>query len=394
MAAYYANATLGTPAQSFQLLIDTGSSDLWVNTPSSLLCRNSTQPCADYGTYKANSSSTYSYVASDFDISYTDGSNATGDYATDTFVIGGTTVTNLRFGIGYVSTCEQSILGIGYEANEAEVSSGNGNTYSNLPAMLVEQGKIASNAYSLWLNDLDSNTGNILFGGVDTEKFHGTLSTLPILTENGTYLEFIITLTGVSIGSVTITSDQSIPVLLDSGSSITYLPDAITSVIYNQIQTQYDPEQGAAPVPCSLAESTTTINFTFTSPTISIPMRELVINANDGTGSCYLGIAPTRGGGNSVLGDTFIRSAYVVYDTSNNQISIAQTNFNAKTSNILEIEAGASGVPSATLVQNAPTASSGTGTASETSHTAAAVANSAPLDAMVVAGIGMLWAAL
>ena len=56
-----------------------------------------------------------------------------------------------------------------------------------------------------------------------------------------------------------------------------------------------------------------------------------------------------------VLGDTFLRSAYVVYDLTNNEISIAQTDFNATTSNVQEISAGSSGVPGATLIANAVT---------------------------------------
>jgi hypothetical protein len=259
------------------------------------------------------------------------------------------------------------------------------------------------------LNDLDANTGSILFGGVDTDQYHGTLSTLPIQKVNGGYSEFLITLTSVSLGSTTIASNQAIAVLLDSGSSLTYLPNTITAAIYEQVNAQYDSTEGTAFVPCSLAKNTTTLDFTFTSPTISVPMDELVLSIttsngqqptfSDGTAACLFGIAPA-GTFNPVLGDTFIRSAYLVYDLSNNQISIAQTNFNATTSNILEITASATGVPSATSVQNPATASavsggtaaSGTVAAGATT-TAAAVANSAPLGAMAAVGIGMLWAA-
>lgn len=48
-----------------------------------------------------------------------------------------------------------------------------------------------------------------------------------------------------------------------------------------------------------------------------------------------------------MLGDTFLRNAYVVYDLQNNQISLAQTNFNATDSNVREIVSGANGVPGA-----------------------------------------------
>jgi hypothetical protein len=403
--------TLGTPPQSLRLHIDTGSSDLWANTPSSSLCKERGNLCAVSGTYIANSSSTYSYIASNFNISYVDGSGASGDYVTDTLVIGGTTITSLQFGIGYASTSIQGILGIGYGINEVQVGRAGGNPYNNLPAALVAQGKITTSAYSLWLNDLDANTGSILFGGVDTEKFHGMLSTLPIQKISGVFAEFIITLTSLSLGSTTVMSNQAIAVLLDSGSSLTYLPNTITAAIFEQVNAQYDSTEGVALVPCSLAQNTTTLNFIFSSATISISMDELVLDITstngqqptfeDGTAACLFGVAPT-GSATAVLGDTFIRSAYLVYDLSNNQISIAKTNFNATKSNVLEIMAGAGGVPSATAVQNAATATpgppdgtitSGTATSSATS-TAAAVSNSAPLGALAAVGIGMLLAAM
>lgn len=47
----------------------------------------------------------------------------------------------------------------------------------------------------------------------------------------------------------------------------------------------------------------------------------------------------------ALLGDTFLRSAYVVYDMPNLQLGIAQANPNATESNIVELEAGATDLP-------------------------------------------------
>lgn len=38
-----------------------------------------------------------------------------------------------------------------------------------------------------------------------------------------------------------------------------------------------------------------------------------------------------------ILGDTFLRSAYVVYDLARNEISLAQTVFNSTENNIIEL---------------------------------------------------------
>ena len=413
---YFANATLGTPAQSLRLHLDTGSSDLWVNTPTSALCKSKGNPCSFAGSYKANSSSTYEFIASDFNISYVDGSGASGDYVSDTFTIGSTTLERLQFGIGYTSSSEEGILGIGYQINEVQVGRAGKTAYNNLPAQMVADGLIQSNAYSLWLNDLDASTGSILFGGVDTAQYHGSLESLPVQKEQGYYAEFLITLTEVMFGNTVIAENQALAVLLDTGSSLTYLPDAMTEAIYEQVDAQYDSSEGAAYVPCSLANNNTALNFTFTTPTISVAMNELVIEVSssngrpltfsDGTQACLFGIAPA-GSSTSVLGDTFIRSAYLVYDLANNEISIAQTNFNATGTNVQEIGTGTTAVPDATDVANAVTATAGVAGGdiagsvtlglSGTSTSKAGAERTAPpmhLGAMAAVGAGMFYAAM
>jgi hypothetical protein len=42
-------------------------------------------------------------VNSDFNISYADGSSAIGNYVTDTLTIGGTTIKDFQFGVGFLS---------------------------------------------------------------------------------------------------------------------------------------------------------------------------------------------------------------------------------------------------------------------------------------------------
>ncbi|KAH8600857.1 aspartic peptidase domain-containing protein [Bisporella sp. PMI_857] len=409
---YFANVSVGTPPQSVRLHIDTGSSDLWVNTPKSEVCLSEGGPCDSSGSYSANASSTYSYVSGDFNITYVDGSGASGDYVTDAFSIGTTSLSSLQFGVGYESTSIEGVLGIGYAINEVQVGRAGKSPYDNLPAKLVSEGLIQSNAYSLWLNDLDASTGNILFGGVDTAKYVGSLRTLPVQKgDRSVFGEFFITLTGLALDGTTIAQNLKQAVLLDSGSSLTYLPDTIAEATYQMVDAQYFEEEGVAFVPCTLASSNATLDFTFSEPTIQVPMNELVITVTattgrqltftDGTAACLFGIAPA-GSMAAVLGDTFIRSSYLVYDLANNEISIAQTKFNSTASNIIEIGTGADSVPDATLVENSVTATIGIGVASSSSSGIAGIggelstasgadrSTSPSLIALIASGLGML----
>lgn len=349
--------------------------------------------------------------------------------ATDTLSIGGQTL-GLQFGIGYASTSTDGILGIGYTADESQVNAANLKAYPNLPQAMANAGLIKTNAYSLWLDDLQANTGSIIFGGVDTDKYTGDLQTLPIQKELGEYAEIIITLSSMSIvnGGKTQSLNTDLPtaVILDSGSSLTYLPNDLTSAIYTALDVEYSQQDGAAFASCDLANENITLDFTFTSPKISIPISELVLSVesveetrenpnssengdgSDGFGGndeniCLFGIAPSQGS-TSVLGDTFLRSAYVVYDLANDEISLAQTDFNSTTSHVLEIGTGTAGVPDATPVASAIEASvsqsggariagvSGTVTAgSIPTGISGAVSSHVPYN--LVAGVAGLWVA-
>lgn len=356
---YYANLTLGTPQQQLRLHIDTGSSDLWVNTAASSFCSSRADPC-EGGTYDSSASSTHQVVNTFFNISYVDGSSASGDYVSDTLGFGGVTLEDFQFGIGDVSSSEQGVLGIGYAINEVQVNRAGLDPYPNLPIALVQAGHIATPAYSLWLNDLDAAVGEILFGGVNMERYEGSLATLPVIRTYGDYYELVVALTGLSLGGNRITS-RSLPagVLLDSGATLTYLPNDIVQVIYDEIQAVYVSDVGAAYASCSLADEDATMDFEFSGKTISVSYNELILTADittsgrpltftNGDAACLFGIAPADGS-ISILGDTFLRSAYVVYDLLNNEISLAQTRFNATADDIQEITSGSS-VPGATPV--------------------------------------------
>jgi hypothetical protein len=85
-----------------------------------------------------------------------DGSSSKGDYFTDTFEIGGATLTNLTMGLGIQTDINYGLVGVGYASNEAIVSSTRSfeSVYPNLPVSMMNEGLINTNAYSLWLNDL------------------------------------------------------------------------------------------------------------------------------------------------------------------------------------------------------------------------------------------------
>lgn len=92
-------------------------------------------------------------------------------------------------------------------------------------------------------------------------------------------------------------------------------------------------------------------------PIVKVPVSEFLMDLgldrsgkpyifhNTGQVACQLGFEAAQGRP-ILLGDTFLRSAYVVYDLDNNEVSMAQTKFNSNQENVQEIKAGPRGVPS------------------------------------------------
>lgn len=306
-----------------------------------------------------------------FDIEYGDGDHEHGDYITDVITIGGTTVQNMTMGLAYQAAEGQGLLGVGYDLLE---SSAPNYTFPTIIDQLKKAGTIERAAFSLWLNDLDSDTGSILFGGVDTSKYHGDLVGLPIQQNiHGHYTEFRVDLTAISFdddsGSHVLTADNfSTPALLDSGTTLTQLPPDVATALFGGLGavsaggTQY--------VPCSYATSNASLTYTFGGeggPTISVPLSEIIDTVpsheklfGNNVPACVV-LAQASADGDIILGDSFLRSAYVVYDLENNEVAIAATNFNATKADIQAIPSG-TGMPgvSSTATAMAATAAAQT----------------------------------
>ncbi|CCX16180.1 aspartic peptidase domain-containing protein [Pyronema domesticum] len=362
---YYAEVSIGTPAQNLRLHLDTGSSDIWVESPRSELCKQPDNPCEITGMFDEHKSSTYKKVSNNFQISYVDGEYAQGDYGKDVFRVGrDVAVQNVQFAIGLESTSTEGIMGIGFETNQVAVQRLGKSPYPGLTRLMVEQGLIKSRAYSLWLNDLDADEGEVLFGGVDTAKFQGNLTTLPIDKRIGATeaREFMITLTSVGLTndqgkSINLTKESfAVPVLLDTGTTYTYLPSDLYNEIALQVGANINDGTGVPTAPCDIRNYNGSVDFSFSGAIIRVPVNELVVDAYafdgspatyfDGTPLCYFGIMDA-GEDNNVLGDTFLRSAYIVFDLDNQEISIAPAIYNATDSNIIEIGTGKNAVPDA-----------------------------------------------
>lgn len=286
---------------------------------------------------------------------------------------------DLLFPKGYVTDANVDyvgLLGISFDFDEFICYMYN--QCNRIQPTIVQQlktnGYIQRNAFSLWLNDATADSGSILFGAIDTTKYSGDLISLPMQSSqyNGNVSDLTVTLSSVSIttGSGTTllsSSDLAVPALLDSGTPNTELPAYIADAIIAGLGG-VETELGTT-VPCRMINADANLTYGFGGeggPKITLPLSQLMIDAGfqfeDGSEACTLGIdaVETAEGGDILLGDTFLRSAYVVYDLENLQIAMAQAKYgSASTSSLVLIPSG-TGLPgvssTATLAVSSSTA--------------------------------------
>ncbi|KAK4107889.1 acid protease [Canariomyces notabilis] len=337
---YVVDVEIGTPGQPVSLILDTGSPDTWVNPD----CDNVNQvaDCESHPRYDYTKSQSANVTRAGDVLVYGIG-NATIRYVRETVTIGSATIENQIIG---VATESHSIpLGIlGMSPNPS-----GRNDYPYILDTMVDQGLIKSRAFSLDLRGVDNPNGALIFGGIDTGKYIGELAKLPILDRRETPRtadRYYVTMTGVGLtlpdGSVVQSETLEVPVFLDSGSTFSYLPPAIYEAFASAFNdAEYDPRTGFYYLPCDVADVDGSVDFYFGEKAIRVSLNDFIWQVQ---GYCILGVLPDNE--EPILGDTFLRAAYVVFDQDNRNLHIAQA-ANCGT-NLVAIGSGVDAVPSST----------------------------------------------
>ncbi|KAH7318373.1 aspartic peptidase domain-containing protein [Stachybotrys elegans] len=338
---YTIDLVLGTPGQVVTVNFDTGSAELWVNP----LCRSASDPgfCESFGRF--NDSSTFEELGMRGHVRYGTG-YVSFEYGTDYISLGSSRISQQTFGVAYDSQFSSvGIMGAGPDL------SGWDSPYPLIIDSLVQQGFINSRAFSLDLRALSSDRGSVILGGIDTRKYSGHLEKRPIIPAESSpdgYTRYWIYLDGISINQGDGT-DVSIfhapgqqPVLLDSGYTLSALPEHLFEAMVAAVPSA-KPIAGSHlyAVDCSIAELPGTVDFWFGETAIRVPYGDFIWRQPD-PDFCVLGVY--RDDEFPVLGDTFLRAAYVVYDWDNRNILLAN-NEDCGT-NLVPIGSGPDAVPS------------------------------------------------
>ncbi|KKP04705.1 hypothetical protein THAR02_03185 [Trichoderma harzianum] len=279
--------------------------------------------CHQLGHFDSAKSNTFNDTGIMHVISYGSGYvNMT--YAYEAVKTGSTKLRNQLFGVAFDSEPENyGIFGAGLDLR------GWDDPYPTIINTLAQQGFTNSRAYSLDLRSIESQRDSVIFGGIDTGKFSGRLEKWPIIPAEqspGGATRFWIYLDGITVSienGTEVTAFVKVdgqPVLLDSEATLSSLPGPIV----NELLKGFPSAQARGPlyqVDCPVPGSNGSVNFKFGNFIIKVPLENFILQVDES--SCALGVQ--QNDEMPVLGDTFLRAAYVAYDWDNRNVHLANS---------------------------------------------------------------------
>ncbi|KAJ5287601.1 hypothetical protein N7478_003287 [Penicillium angulare] len=314
-AQYFSEVTIGTPPQTFKVVLDTGSSNLWV--PSSG-CNSIA--CFLHSTYDSSSSSTYEKNGTDFEIRYGSGS-LSGFVSQDTLQIGDLKVKNQDFaeaisepGLAFAFGRFDGILGLGYDTISVN---------KMVPPFynMLNQGLLDEPLFAFYLGDStkEGDDSEVTFGGVDKSHYTGEITTIPLRRK--AYWE--VELNAIKLGEESAELDNT-GVILDTGTSLIALPSTLAELLNKQIGATKG-FTGQYSVECDKRDSLPDLTFTLSGHDFTITPFDYILEVSGSCISTFMGMdMPEPVGPLAILGDAFLRKYYSIYDLGNNSVGLAK----------------------------------------------------------------------
>jgi len=315
-AQYYGEVSLGDPNQTFEVIYDTGSSNLWVPTKTCEACKGK-------NLYDSSKSSTFAKNGTKFEIMYGSGP-VSGFLSKESVHFTESTVPGCLFaeiedvtglGMAYSMGKFDGILGLGWDTISVD----------GIPPVfksMVDQHIIDQPVFSFLLGTSNNDEGELLLGGIDNNAFEGEIVYQPLTKLGYWQIEAKV----LKSRDNKLAENQQ--VIIDSGTSLIAGPSDAVATFAEQIGAIG--VMGKYIVPCNA-------NFDFT---ITIGSTDYALQAPDLTipiaGSyCLLAMmgidVPAPRGPLWILGDVFMRKTYTVFDWGNKQMGFAKAKTGAKT---------------------------------------------------------------
>ncbi|KAL3810702.1 hypothetical protein ACHAXA_004648 [Cyclostephanos tholiformis] len=291
-AQYWGSLEVGTPPQEFQVVFDTGSSDLWI--PSGK-CKTESSNCANKSTFDKSASSTYAEVPhgakGEFSIRYGSGP-VSGTYGVDVVTLADDyTSTSQTFalaehtdGLGtvYGGAKFDGILGLAFPALSIDQD------VNALIPNLKEEGVLDRAVFAFYLGN--ESDGELAVGGYDASRMEDPSDITWVDLLSPAY--WLVKMNGVRFGGVMISANTA--GIMDTGTSLIYGPQDQVMNMAEALNARYASQVGLFLIDCET--SVPDLEITVGGRSVSIPGADLVIK--DDTGRyCFFAVSIMAFGG-------------------------------------------------------------------------------------------------
>ncbi|KAJ2774794.1 aspartic proteinase precursor [Coemansia nantahalensis] len=314
-AQYYGEIDIGTPPQTFGVVFDTGSSNLWV--PSA---ECSSIACFFHRKYDHSQSSSYAKNGTDFAIRYGTGS-LEGYLSQDTLTVGDIAVEAQQFaeatkepGLTFAFGRFDGIFGLGYDTISVK---------GVVPPFyhMVNRKLVDEPVFSFYLSDTaNGDDGEMILGGYNSEHFEGDLKWAKVRRRG--YWE--VDLEAVQFGDDEIAMSNT-GAAIDTGSSLLVLPTTLADMLNKKIGAKKN-FAGQYTLDCASVPTLPPFSLTFGGVKYTLDASDYVLNVQGQCISGFMGMdIPEPLGPIWIIGDVFLRKFYSVYDLGNDRVGFAKS---------------------------------------------------------------------
>ncbi|KIJ20642.1 hypothetical protein PAXINDRAFT_165539 [Paxillus involutus ATCC 200175] len=350
-SSFYGNLAIGTPPSSFDVILDTGSSDLWV---ASSACQSS---CAETENFDSSKSSTFQNLTRAFGVTYGSG-EVTGTLVEDVVQMAGFAIKNQQFGSvtstssNFLQNPVQGLIGLAWQSLS---TSGAMPFWQALASGGSWDSPLMAFQLSRFLNDSHAGSlepgGSLTMGYVNASLYTGSIDYQDIPGEASFWLQEI---TSVSVqgNPVSMPSGSASYAAIDTGTTLIAGPNSSIAAIYAQIPGSSPGTggwEGFYSYPCTPEVN---VEISFGGPSWAISPADFQFQISESSDYCYgafFSIPTSQGTPPWIIGDTFLKNVYSVFRYDPPSVGFAALSQIALAMNGVDAI-----IPSATLGAGAP----------------------------------------
>jgi len=326
-AQYYGQISIGTPAQSFQVIFDTGSSIAWVPGKE---CESA--GCRAHKKFDCEQSSTCQSTENGMQLAYGTGQMA-GRLDYDKFCFGADDNTLCLEKQAFLESVQEpgptfamakfdGLVGMGYDALAAK-------GMTTPFTQLMKSDKCEEKVFAFYMNkekktDEETVGGEMTLCGLDANHYTGDLLYVPVTRK--AYWQF-------TVDSVEVNAEKfstNFEAIADTGTSLITGPKEIVDKLNRAVGADQNPMNGQWMIDCKNLDSMPTVTFKIAGKPFSLTPDQYVMKvkpiATMDVTLCLSGFAGVDmpQGPMWILGDVFISQYYTVFDQGQDRIGFAK----------------------------------------------------------------------